>query len=179
MSKKKVLFLYFLFFIILVIALFFIINYFTGVFDPFLGKVFKKYSELIPQTEAFLFKQAFAGISMGLLILTIVLLIYPLFFPHVDVKNYYRDFIFGILTAVVFYITEQFKTILSKFKAVDFLFVILGMILFTYLLIEAIASIFKNKQKGIEFKSQTIANILSGIVFSMILTVIKTIFKQN
>lgn len=179
MKKKDYLKLYLLLFLIFLISLFFVVNYFTGIFDPFINKILNKSGKIIPQTESFLLKQAFAGISIGTLILVFILLVYPLLFKSIDSSEYYRDFFFGILTAVVFYITEQFKLIITKFTAVDFLLIILAMIVFTYILIEAIASLFKNKKKASTFKSQTIANILSGIVFSMILTIVKTfIIKQ-
>ncbi|HPC39139.1 MAG TPA: hypothetical protein PLF21_07485 [Exilispira sp.] len=175
MKRKKYFFLYFILFLVLIITLFFVINYFTDIFDPIIEKIFKKSGEIIPQTERFLMKQAFAGISIGTFILVFVLLIYPLLFTSIDAQSYYRDFFFGILTAIVFYITEQFKLIITKFKTVDFLLVILAIIIFTYIIIELVASLFKNKQKALTFKSQTIANILSGIVFSMILTIIKSL----
>jgi hypothetical protein len=174
MRKRNYFILYFILFLVFIAAFFFVLNYFTGVFDPFINKILRKSGEIIPQTESLIFKQAFAGISIGTLILVFVLLIYPLLFTSVDAKSYYRDFFFGILTAIVFYITEQFKLIITKFKTVDFLLLILAIIAFTYLIIEAIASIFKNKQKAATFKSQTVANILSGIVFSMILTIVKS-----
>ncbi len=176
MKKKSYFLLLFILFLVFIIALVFVINYFTGILDPYIDKLIKKSSKVLPETEAFLFKQAFAGISIGTLILVFILLIYPLIFIGVDASNYYRDFFFGLLTAIVFYITEQFQKIVSGFKTVDFLLIILGMIVFTYILIEGVASLFKNKQKAIAFKSQAIANVLSGIVFSMILTIIKTIF---
>ncbi len=70
---------------------------------------------------------------------------------------------------------EQFKKIFIRFESGDFLLILLGTIILTYLLIELVASIFKDKQKASDFKSQAIANVLSGIVFSMILTLIKNI----
>ncbi|MFN3411262.1 MAG: hypothetical protein ACK4YF_03785 [Exilispira sp.] len=175
MKRRTYFFLYLVLFLVFIITLFFVVNYFTGIFDPLINKILRKSNEILPQTERFLFKQAFAGISIGTFILVFVLLIYPLLFTSVNAKDYYRDFFFGILTAIVFYITEQFKLIVTRFKTVDFLLIILAMITFTYISIEAIASLFKNKQKAMIFKSQTIANILSGIVFSMLLAIIQSL----
>lgn len=143
MKRKTYFLLYLVLFLLFSVTLFFVINYFTGIFDTLINKILKKSNEILPQTESFLLKQAFAGISIGTFILVFVLLIYPLLFTSVNAKDYYRDFFFGILTAIVFYITEQFKLIVTKFKTVDFLLLVLGMITFTYISIEAIASFSK------------------------------------
>ncbi len=174
MKKMYFLFLYFTLFIFFVVTCFFVINYFTGFFDPYIKKIVERSGRVLTQTETFIFSQAFAGISIGALILVFVLLIYPLIFTSINAKEYYKDFFFGVLTAIVFYITEQLEKIFSDFKSVDLLLFILLIIIITYLLIEAVASLFKNKQKAADFKSQAVANVLSGIIFSMILTVIKS-----
>jgi len=153
MRKREKISLSFFMFFLFLITLIFVVNYFTGIFDPLLFKVAKKSYELIPEAEKFLLKQAFAGISIGTFILTFILLIYPVFVNELDIKEYYRDFFYGLLTTLVFYLTEKFKLILINLKIVDFLLIIIGIIIFTYLLIEIVSKMFRDKQKSVAFKS--------------------------
>lgn len=169
MKKKS-----YLAFVIIIIVLvagtsLFVVNYFSGFLNPLLDSL----NKLMPQINSMVFRELVAGISVGTFIFIGVLLVFPFVSNNLDVKIYFKEFLFGLLSALVFFLSDALQKLLKHINSVYILLILLGVIIMTWAIIEIIAALFLKKAAAVEFRSQTIAGILAGILFSIIVNLVK------
>lgn len=126
--------------------------------------------------------QIVAGLSVGMILLVILLFMIPLFVKNIDSKTYIRNIIMGLLSSLVFFISQSIYTYISKFSKFYMIISIAIVIVFTIVIIEFIALSVSSKKKENSLRTDILSGVASGLIFGItlnIVTVIIGIFKQN
>jgi hypothetical protein len=136
--------------------------------------IFHPFDELIAKALAFvddldskLTREAFNGITIGSLVLIVGLCVFPLFLRRIDEKAYARGLWRGVISASVFYISNQLFAFASRISRVHFIVVMLAVIITSAIVVEGVSLAVKEEEEK-SFRTDVIASITSGLLFGVL-----------
>jgi uncharacterized membrane protein YhaH (DUF805 family) len=136
--------------------------------------IFHPFDELIAKGLAFvgdldsrLTREAFNGITLGSLVLIVGLCVFPLFLRRIDEKAYARGLWRGVISASVFYISNQLFAFASRIGRVHFIVVMLAVIIVSAIVVEGISLAVKEEEEK-SFRTDVVASITSGLLFGVL-----------
>ncbi|MDA8426662.1 MAG: hypothetical protein M0Z80_11050 [Treponema sp.] len=141
----------------------------------FVQKRFGLFDREIAATDSFvagasasLSSEAFAGISLGSLVLVAVLCVFPVFVKKFDNKAYLRSLWRGLISALVFFVSNELYSLAARASRLYLLAAIAIVIVVSALLVEGIALAVREGEER-SFRTDVVASIASGLLFSVLL----------
>ncbi len=133
-------------------------------FDPVIAFV----NQDVAAAGATLSNQIVAGVSLGILVLFLILMLIPLLLRGVDNKQFLGSFFRGILASVVFLATDFLYGQLESLGRIYLVAGIISSVIVTFFLIEIITRAGKAKNE-VGTRTDLLASITSGLAFSLLL----------
>lgn len=159
-------FIGFLLFVLLLGIIIYGLQYYFQIFNiEYLGQI----SEELTFLNKIFNNEIAAGISMGTVLLTVMLLIIPIFAKDINTRSYFKNIKQGVVSSFIFYLSQLINAHLEKIGQVFLLISIIATIIITIILIQVGAKIFRDKEEAEEFRTGYIASITAGLVFSVLL----------
>lgn len=149
-------------------AVIYVLQEFYGILDPLIVLVNKDVSK-INDTLA---RQMLTGISIGTIVLVLVMLLFPVFMKGVDNKQYFQSVQRGLISSLVFLITDVFYNYMERISRFYMLVSIVSVMAVTFILIE-ILSLSIRKDQEVEFRTEMVASVVSGLIFGMLLKLLQ------
>jgi hypothetical protein len=137
-----------------------------AIFHPF-DELIAKILAFVDDLDSKLTREAFNGITIGSLVLVVGLCIFPLFLRRIDEKSYARGLWRGVISASVFYISNQLFAFASRIGRVHFIVVMLAVIIVSAIVVEGISLAVKEEEEK-SFRTDVIASITSGLLFGVL-----------
>lgn len=118
--------------------------------------------------DARLSNEAFAGISLGSLVLVLVVCLFPLFIRRFDGRAYIRGLWRGLISALVFFVSTALYAAAEKVGRFYLIGSIAIVVVAGALLVEVIALVSHEEQER-AVRTDIVASIASGLLFSVLL----------
>lgn len=134
--------------------------------DPFIAYV----NQDVGAVGATLSNELVAGVSLASLVLFVILLLIPLAMRGVHNGQFLGSFTRGILSSVVFLVSNWIYSELQGFGRFWLLVGIVSMIVVTVVLIELITRAGREKDE-VNTRTDLMASITSGLAFSLLLNI--------
>jgi hypothetical protein len=109
-----------------------------------------------------------AGVSIGALVLTLLVVIFPLMIKNTDKKEYLNSLRRGLISASIFYISNNLFIFMESLSLTYLIISVVLVMIITFILIEAIVSL-KKKEKEISERSKLLASMAAGLAFGILL----------
>ena len=135
-----------------------------GLFDREIAKA----SAIVAAADARLSNEAFAGISLGSLILVLALCVIPVFMRKIDGRGYRRALWRGLVSAAVFFVSTALYSFAESVSRFYLLAAIALVIVVSALLVEGISLAVREEDER-SFRTDIVAAIASGLLFAVVL----------
>jgi hypothetical protein len=132
----------------------------------------KYVNQYLPIAREMFFKQMLTGVSVGTVLFIVILLIFPMLSKNIDTRSYFTNLRNGIVSAFTFYISQ---ITYSYFEKINKNYLYLSMFvasLITIVLVLIVAKMFKSEKKSVAFRTENIASVTAGLIFSVLLKLI-------
>lgn len=158
-------FIGFLLLILLLGSIIYGLQYYFHIFDEPLRQL----NENLSFMNKLVNNQIITGLSIGTVIFILMLIIIPVLAKDINTKSYFINIKKGIISAFIFYLSQQFNAYFQKMGQIYLVLSILATIIITIALIQVVTKMFRSKTDAIEFRTEYIASITAGLVFSVLL----------
>lgn len=148
------------------------LQYFFHIFDVPLQLL----DQYLSMVNGVVFKEMFWGISTGMLLFILVLIIFPVFMKNINTRSYFKSLYSGILSSFIFVITQWVYKFCENIGQFYLILSIAGLSIVTLFLIGIVTRMYKKEEDKVEFRTQYIASITAGLIFSILLQLISIIF---
>jgi hypothetical protein len=140
---------------------------FFNLFDP---KIRFMETLLIKANNEFS-REVLSGLSLGMIILIPVVAFFPLILKGIQKSKYLISLLRGLVAAFIFFISEAAFKFLEQLNRTYFLIAIILVVLVAFILIEIIVG-FSRRENKASFRTDIVAAIVSGLLFSLVLKVV-------
>jgi hypothetical protein len=113
-------------------------------------------------------KEVVSGLTVGMVILIPLLVFFPLLHKGIQKSKYFISLFRGCIAASIFFLSELLFKFLEEQNRIYFLISIGLVIIITFILIEVIVG-FSSKKNEASFRTDIVASIVSGLLFSLLL----------
>ncbi len=113
------------------------------------------------------------GISIGTILLVIFILFFPLFMKGVKKKRYFDSVYRGVIASFIYFISDWVYQYTGRISRFYFLLSALIFIIITIVMVEILA-LSTRREKEAEVRTDIIAAIVAGLVFSLIIKFISS-----
>jgi hypothetical protein len=137
-----------------------------ALFHPFDAYI-EKGTAFVAGLDSRLSREAFNGITIGSLALILGLCVFPLFLRRIDEKAYARGLWRGLVSAAVFYLSNQLFALASRIGRVHFIVAIVAVVVVTALVVEGVSLAVKEEEEK-SFRTDVVASIASGLLFGVL-----------
>ena len=148
------------------------LQYFFHILDGPM-QYFNRYLSIV---NGMVFKEMFWGISTGMILFLLILIVFPVFMKNVNTRSYFKNLFSGILSSFIFFITQWIYEFCEKISQFYLILSIAGLSVVVLVLIGIVTRIYKKEEDKIEFRTQYIASITAGLIFSILLKLIGMVF---
>lgn len=122
-------------------------------------------------------QELLTGISIGLIVLILLVFLLPLALRNIDKKQYLVATQRGIIASFVFLATTWLYDLAETFNKFWLVVAVAGVAVVTFILIEVMALLMKKDQE-VAFRTDIVASIVSGLIFSGLVKLIALIGVQ-
>jgi hypothetical protein len=122
--------------------------------------------------DANLSHEAFAGISMGSLVLILVICLFPFLLKRIDEAAYLRGLWRGLISASVYFLSNKLFALASSASRVYFLLATLGIIVLTLIVVEGLSLAVREEDER-SFRTDVTASIASGLLFGVLVKIVE------
>lgn len=112
--------------------------------------------------------EAFKGITLGGLGLILALCVFPIFLTRIDERAYARGMWRGLVSAAVFYLSNELYAMAEKESRIHFLAALVGIVVVTAIVVEALSLAVREEEQR-SFRTDVVSSIASGLLFSVLL----------
>jgi glucan phosphoethanolaminetransferase (alkaline phosphatase superfamily) len=162
-----------IFFILLITALALVAV--QELFHPFTAYVQTAITWL-DRTEELLSQNSWLGISLGMIVLTVLVAVFPLLLPRVNKKQYRTNTVRGVIASVVFFFTQLIYTWAETFGRLHLLAAMLMAIIITVITIEFLALLMRQDEE-VNFRTDLLAAAASGLASGIVIKLIEVVVK--
>jgi len=141
-------------------------------FDETIAKCLSYAEEL----DASLSHEAFAGISIGSLVLILVICLFPFLLRRIDEAAYLRGLVRGLIAAAVFFLSSKLFELAVGENRVYFLLATLGVIILTLIVVEGLSLAVREEEER-SFRTDVTASIASGLLFGVLVKIVEFAFE--
>jgi hypothetical protein len=127
----------------------------------------------IGKVKGTLSAELLTGISIGTIVLVIFILFFPLFMKGVQKKRYFVSVYRGVISSFVYFISDWVYQYTGRISRFYFLLSALIFIIITIVMVEILA-LSSKREKEAEVRTDMIAAVVSGLVFSLIIKFISS-----
>jgi len=135
-------------------------------FHPF-DALIAKARDFADAFDSRLSREAFNGITLGSLGLIIAICIFPIFLRKIDEKAYGRSLWRGLVSAAVFYLSNELYRLATRLGRIQFMLAMLGVIIVSGIVVEAVSLAVKEEEER-SFRTDIVASISSGLLFGVL-----------
>jgi len=121
----------------------------------------------VAEADSQLSNVAFAGISLGSLVLVLALCVFPIFMRKIDARAYRRGLWRGLVSALVFLVSTELYDFAERSSRLYLLGAIALVIVVSALLVEAVSLAVREENER-SFRTDVVASIASGLLFSVL-----------
>lgn len=119
--------------------------------------------------------QWIAGISFGTLIFIGALILIPILSKQINTKMYFSNIRQGVVASFVFFGSNWVYSLMGKFGKI-YMFLSIAVISIVTIILASLGSkFFKTQEAKVEFKSGLIASVTAGLIFGVLLNLIKLV----
>jgi hypothetical protein len=140
---------------------------FFNLFDPQIRFI----ESLLIKADNTFSREVLSGLSLGMVILIPALAFFPLLLKGIQKSKYLISLFRGVVAAFIFFISEAAFQFLGGINRTYYLLAIVLVGLVAFILIEIIVGFTRGDDKA-SFRTDIVAAIVSGLLFSLILKVI-------
>jgi hypothetical protein len=141
--------------------------------------IFHPFDEAIARSLAYaegldanLSHEAFAGISMGSLVLILAICLFPFLLKKIDEAAYLRGLWRGLVSAAVFFLSTKLFALASGASRVYFLLAAFGIIVLTLIVVEGLSLAVREEDER-SFRTDVAASIASGLLFGVLVKIVE------
>ncbi len=147
-------------------------------FHPFAPWI-KQAGRWFDKTERLLSGNSLMGISFGMIALTVIVCILPIFMPRVNKQQYKTNTVRGVIASVVFFFTQAMYAWAERYGKLQLIGAMILAIIITMIVIEFL-SLLTRIDEEVSLRTDLLAaaasGLASGIVIKLI-SVLVTLFK--
>jgi hypothetical protein len=137
-----------------------------ALFHPF-DALLARGATLVEELDSRLSREAFNGITLGSLGLILAICVFPIFLRRIDEKAYGRGLWRGLISAAVFYLSNELYALATRLGRIQFILAILGVIVVSALVVEGVSLAVKEEEER-SFRTDIVASIGSGLLFGVL-----------
>lgn len=142
-------------------------------FTPWIDKAAAWFSE----TERLLSGNSLMGISFGMIALTLLVCLFPLFLPKVNKKQFRTNTVRGVIASVVFYVTQLMYSWAEKFGKLHLIGAMLVAIVVALVIIEFL-SLLTRVDEEVSMRTDLLASAASGLAAGIVIKLAEVAIGQ-
>ncbi|MEK6794242.1 MAG: hypothetical protein AABZ39_05670 [Spirochaetota bacterium] len=146
--------------------------YLSNMFFHFLDDPLYILRERLDYLNTVLSSELIAGLSLGSLVLAIVIYMLPKLIGGINRKAYERSLRLGIISSLVFFLSNILYTVVLKHGRVYLFIAIIITGIVTTILVQVLSLMFEDKEKEVSFRTDIVSGISSGLIFGILIHVI-------
>jgi hypothetical protein len=135
-------------------------------YHPFDAQI-ARLSGFIDALDSKLSREAFNGITMGSLALILAICVFPIFLHRIDERAYARGLWRGVISAAVFYLSNELFALASRIGRVHLIVAILAVVIVSAIVVEGV-SLAAREEEERSFRTDIVASIASGLLFGVL-----------
>jgi ABC-type transporter Mla maintaining outer membrane lipid asymmetry permease subunit MlaE len=144
------------------------LQFYNHIFD----KPLKMFDMYISKANTIVYKDMFWGISTGTLLFIVILIILPILMRKINTRSYFKNLFQGIISSLIFFLSQAMYQIFERISKFYLLVSLFGVVIITLILIRIVAGTYKNEADQVEFRTNFVASITAGLIFSVLLQLI-------
>jgi hypothetical protein len=145
-------------------------------FHPF-TPLLKSAGDWIKKTEQMMSVNSLMGISLGMIVLTVLVCMFPLFLPKVNKKQYRTSTVRGVIASVVFFFTQLMYAWAEQFGKLHLIGAMLLAIIVTVIIIEFLALLTRIDEE-VSLRTDLLAAAASGLASGIVIKLIEIFVSQ-
>jgi len=145
-------------------------------YQPFAGQI-KTVTDWLSGTEKLLSSNEIMGISGGMIALTLLVCLFPLFMRKVNKKQYWTNTVRGVIASVVFFFTQIFYAKAEKLGQLHLIGAMVLAIVITLVIIEFLSLLTRNEEE-VSFRTDLLAAAASGLASGIVIKLIGVVVTQ-
>ena len=145
-------------------------------YHPYAEQI-KTVTDWLGGTEKLLSSNEIMGISGGMLALTLIVCLFPLFMRRVNKKQYWTNTIRGVIASVVFFFTQIFYAKAEKLGQLHLIGAMVLAIVITLVIIEFLSLLTRNDEE-VSFRTDLLAAAASGLASGIVIKLIGVVVTQ-
>ena len=145
-------------------------------YHPFAAQI-KTVTDWLANTEQLLSSNEIMGISGGMIALTLIVCLFPIFMPKVNKKQYRTTTFRGVIASVVFFFTQVFYTKAELLGQLHLIGAMILAIIVTVVIIEFLSLLTRNEEE-VSFRTDLLAAAASGLASGIVIKLIGVVIAQ-
>jgi len=145
-------------------------------YHPFAAQI-KTVTDWLTNTEKLLSSNEIMGISGGMIALTLIVCLFPMFMPKVNKKQYRTNTFRGVIASVVFFFTQIFYTRAELLGQLHLIGAMVLAIIVTVIIIEFLSLLTRNEEE-VSFRTDLLAAAASGLASGIVIKLIGVVVTQ-
>ena len=131
----------------------------------------------IKESERMMSGNSLMGISLGMIVLTILVCLFPLLLPKVNKKQYRTSTVRGVIASVVFFFTQLMYAWAEQFGKLHLIGAMLLAIIVTIVIIEFLALLTRIDEE-VSLRTDLLAAAASGLASGIVIKLIEIFVSQ-
>jgi hypothetical protein len=145
-------------------------------FHPFSSYV-RTGAAWVAKTEQLLDGKSFMGISLGMIVLTFCVCLFPLLLPRVSKAQYKTSTVRGVIASLVFFLTQLVYGWAERYGRLRLLAAMLAAIVVTFVVIEFL-SLLMREDEEVSFRTDLLAAAASGLASGIVLKLVEVLLRK-
>jgi len=131
----------------------------------------------ISESERMMSGNSLMGISLGMIVLTVLVCLFPLLLPKVNKKQYRTSTVRGVIASVVFFFTQLMYAWAEQFGKLHLIGAMLLAIIITVVIIEFLALLTRIDEE-VSLRTDLLAAAASGLASGIVIKLIEIFVSQ-
>lgn len=163
-------------FALALITIFILLAAIELVFHPFTPWINRSIAWFI-ETEELLSVHSLMGISLGMIVLTVLVCLFPLVMPKVNKKQFRTTTFRGVIASLVFFFTQLLYTWAETFGNLHLIGAMLVAIIITLIVIEFL-SLLSGVDEEVSLRTDLLAAAASGLASGIVIKLVQVLIGQ-
>jgi hypothetical protein len=147
-------------------ALGFVLGAVQALFHPFDAYI-AAVTGFVEELDSKLTREAFNGITIGSLALVLALCVFPIFLSRIDERAYARGLWRGLVSASVFFLSNELYALASSVGRVHFIVAVLAVVAVSAIVVEGVSLAVREEEEK-SLRTDIVASIASGLLFGVL-----------
>jgi hypothetical protein len=146
-----------------------------AIFHPF-DEAIARLLAYVQELDDNLSREAFAGISIGSLVLILIICLFPFLLKRIDEAAYLRGLWRGLIAAAVYFLSNKLFALAVSANRIYFILATLGIIVLTLIVVEGLSLAVREEEER-SFRTDVTASIASGLLFGVLVKLVEFVVE--